>query len=822
MPLAEWLKHKATGAHVAGWVREIAGNEAVLVDGSAAVRVRLASPAEVGDLLKVQLHGTEEPFQVAEGSVVARPTERARRILAEWRALDDESLHRHRYVALREPEIGRHLRSAWLLRQLVTEFFRDRGFLYVDTPLLGRTQAEYTSEDYLVVSRHTRRGVYSLPQSAQLYKQMLVGAGVWRYFQISRCFRDEAERADVLREFNQVDVELAFTSEEELQALIEDLICHIFDGFGVPIERPFRRISLAESLAKYGNDKPALAEGDRMVGIFITDMPMAKRDHRGRLRGYHHPMMAPEDSALPLPADVDLTTVRATGFDLVLGGIEIASGNMRAADVALQRDLLDRFGMPPDEQEDLLGSLLEGLEFAFPPHGGFGVGFERLLGILDRTASLKDIVPFPKYNRDWCPLTRSPFTPHGEMLEGCRQVLEDLSDDSGGAAGRGLSARAVRRPERSALGPEPMDVIVSRMGGCRFPMHIGGTFLQPPASFLAAAQRELGRHAAHQYAPVGGIMELRQALAAWHSRQTGRAIDASQVLVTSGAGEASLALISLALEPEDAALLLSPHWHLVSGQVRSRGARIDEVPFFRGGQAPGPERTRELLERSCRPDTRLLYLATPNNPDGAVLDAASLEVVVQFARERDLWLLCDEVYDRLVYAPGRMTSAWSVPGAGAKLVTLHSFSKSIGVAGARIGYLIADPEAIPALEHMIRHASFCASPVFQAGCLAALEDQEFFARQLQVFDDARQRSARALDVRPPDGGIYHFFPVRGEAAALAPALLRDTGVAVLSGAGAGEAYGSWMRVCFTSLPPDDAEEGARRVATWLHERGQRV
>ena len=402
-------------------------------------------------------------------------------------------------------------------------------------------------------------------------------------------------------------------------------------------------------------------------------------------------------------------------------------------------------------------------------------------------------------------------------------MLEDPSDTSTEGGGvRGLSARAVRRPERPVIGPEPMDVTVSRMGGCRFPMHIGSTFLQPPASFLAAVQRELGRHAAHQYAPVGGIMELRKVLAAWHSRQTGRTIDASQVLVTSGAGEASLALVSVALAPGDAALLLSPHWHLISGQVRSRGARVDEVSFFTAGRAPGPEQTRELLERYCRPDTRLLYLATPNNPDGAILDAASLAAVVQFARERDLWLLCDEVYDRLVYPSRRMASAWSAPGAGAKLVTLHSFSKAIGVAGARVGYLIANPEAIPALEHMIRHASFCASPVFQAGCLAALEEQAFFDHQLQVFDEARQRSARALGVQPPDGGIYHFFPVRDEAAALAPALLRDTGVAILPGGGAGEAYRSWIRVCFTSLPPEDAEEGAGRVATWLHEHGQRV
>ena len=832
VPLADWLKGGAGAARaqVAGWVQEVGGGEVVLADGSASVRVRPLAPAATGDLLKVQLRGAGEPFEVVEGGVVVRPTERARRILCGWREQDSEVRERHRYVGLRQPPLGRHVRSAWLLRQLVMDFFRDRGFVYVDTPLLGRTQAEYTAEDYLVVSRHTRRGVYSLPQSAQFYKQMLVGSGVWRYFQISRCFRDEAERADVLREFNQVDVEVAFTSEDELLALLEDLVCHVFDGFGLAIERPFRRMPLAEALARFGNDKPALVEGDRAVGLFVVDMPMARRDASGRLRGYHHPMMAPDPRFLPLSPEADLTEIRATGFDLVLGGIEIASGNMRISNPALQREVLDRFRMPEDEQEELLGSLLDGLEFAFPPHGGFGLGFERLLAVLDRTPSLKDVVAFPKASRDWCPLSRSPFAPHRELLDSCRQVLDGLaahedeeSDErTGPAASRRLSARALRQPERSVTGPEPMDVVLARAGGCRFPMHIGGTFLPPPDSFSSAVARELHRPSAFHYAPVGGAPDLRQALAEWHSHQTGRAIDAAQVLVTCGAGEACASLISLAVGPGDAALLLSPHWHLVTGQVRSRGARVDEVAFFEGGRPPSADRIGELLERACRPDTRLVYLASPNNPDGAVLDPAALAEVVEFARARDLWLLCDEVYDRLVYRPGRMTSAWSVPKAGTRLVTVHSFSKAIGVPGARVGYLIADRDAVPGLEYAIRHASFCAPPLFQAGCLAALSDRAFFAHQTEVFDEARMRTSRVLGTRPPDGGIYHFVPVRGEASALIPALLRDSGVAVVSGVGHGEAYGSWIRMCFTALPPDEAEEGARRVAAWLDERGQRA
>lgn len=369
---------------------------------------------------------------------------------------------------------------------------------------------------------------------------------------------------------------------------------------------------------------------------------------------------------------------------------------------------------------------------------------------------------------------------------------------------------------------EPMDVTVARAGGCRYPMHIGGSHLAPPASFLDAVARELRRPAAHQYAPVGGTRELRAQLAAWHGRTAGRRFDERQVAVGCGAGDCLAALLETILHPGDGAVVLSPHWHLITGQLRARGARIDELPFFTGGTAPGAAETRALLEPHLGPDVRLIYLATPNNPDGALVSAESLAVLIELAHQRDLWLLCDEVYDRLVYAPRQMVSAWQIEGAGRKLVTAHSFSKAIGAAGARVGYLLADPEVVPGVELALRHRSFCASPLFQAGCAAALDDAAFAAEQLAAFDQARRRSAEALGVRPPDAGIFHFLPVRDEAATLAPALLRDTGVATVPGGGAGAAYQRFLRICFTSLPIEDAEAGARKIAAWLDARGQRI
>jgi aspartate/methionine/tyrosine aminotransferase/elongation factor P--beta-lysine ligase len=805
---------------VAGWIVARTQHGLRVVDGSAAVEFTAHDlDAQTGDLLVCRL-GTENGQVLCSAPVVvARSTERARRTLESWDANDNELTYRHRYVHLRDPHHGSALRESWRLRQLVFDYFRRHDFTYVDTPILSRTQAEYTDDDFIVISRYTDRGVYTLPQSAQLYKQLLMGAGIWRYFQFSKCFRDEPTRADSLTEFTQIDVEVSFSTQESLMELAEDFVATMFLEFkGVKLERPFLRLSMEEALARHGTDKPALSLRGQPVGLFITDMPMAYRDERGALRGHHHPMMAPDPGHLPLEENDLLTGLRSTGFDLILGGIEVGSGNMRISDAALQHKILDRFGFSGKDREDLLGTLLEALEFAIPTHGGFGVGFERLLTLCTDRNSLQEVCAFPKLRRDWCPMSRSPFVPRRDSMEFYRNALNSIYE---------ASERESAQPERRPLFPArpvaeaptaQMAASLAKLGGCAFEMHIGDSHLPPPESFVGAIQARMNDAAMFRYSPPGGLPELREALAARHSRVAGAHVAPAQVLICNGATEGVSAIVRTALQQGERAMLLSPHWPLIRGQLHQHGCAIDEVHFFERGHAPSPERARALLESNFHSSTRLIYLANPNNPDGAVMSAETLRAILDFAIERDLWVISDEVYEEQVYHPARYVSTRAVEASYPRLVTVHAFSKLIGMPGIRVGFVIAHPEAAGHFSRTLQHTTYCVPALWQHGCLAALEDTAFFERQRGAFDEARVRTARALGVEAPAGGIYHFFEVRGESASIAESLMREVSVALTPGQVGGSHYGSWLRMCFTSLPPVRAEEGAGRVAQWLRQR----
>lgn len=805
---------------VAGWVSEQHMENVTIVDGSG--ELEFAAPdldVQIGDLVLCRLLLSSGRVQSAEPRVVARPTSRARRVLETWVSSDKERAYRYRYLQLRDPHHGRMLREASRLRQLIVDFFYRRDFIYVDTPILSKTQGEYTDDDYIVVSRYTNRGVYSLPQSAQLYKQFLIGAGVCRYFQLSKCFKDEPNRTDSLTEFTQIDVEVSFSSQEALMSLAEEFIAEMFlEMKGVMLERPFLRLSIAEAYSKHGTDKPALIRDGKPFGLFITDMPMAYRDDASGLRGFHHPMMAPDPRHLPIKKEDDLTALRSTGFDIIVGGVEMGSGNMRIENKELQHMVLDHFGVLEHEREELMGSLLEGLEFAFPPHGGFAIGFERLMMILSGRGSLHEVTAFPKLRRDWCPLTRSPFIPRPEALKDYSSVLEMLHQGARAAEGPVKDIPLFPQGQTKDAPTARLSLSLSQRGGCAYPMHIGDSHLPPPPAFLAAMESRLGQTKMFRYALPGGLPELRESLASRHSSWMGVRLETNQVLISNGATEAIAATVNLTMAPDDRAMLLSPCWPLIRGQVRQFGCEVEEVPFFEGGKAPSPDRIKEILRDHHKPRTRLIYLASPNNPDGAILDPQALGTIIEFAIEHTLWVISDEVYEEQVYEPGRFVSAHTVAPTYERLVSVHSFSKSMGIPGIRVGYLIAQPKVTERLGRELQNMTYCVPSLWQYGCLAALDDLSFFERQAEVFNDARVRTARALRIPPPDGSIYHFIKVRGESASIAESLLREMDVALAPGEVGGSNYGSWLRLCFTSLPPDQAESGAARVYQWLHAR----
>jgi aspartyl-tRNA synthetase len=425
---------------------------------------------------------------------------------------------RHRVLDLRRPELHRNLILRHRLMQATRRYFDQHGFLEIETPILTKPTPE-GARDYLVPSRVHPGEFFALPQSPQLYKQLLMVAGLDRYFQIARCFRDEDLRADRQPEFTQIDIEASFIGLEDVLAFGEGLVQTLWAEAGHRLELPIQRLRHADALEKYGTDKPdlryglelfdateifrgadfsitrkAIEAGGRVRGIrvpgggtltrkqldeieaaakslgaagllrlkriggtlegpaakyvpeaaagrldlsegdlallvagpdhvsspaldrvrqevgrrlslipegenrfvWIVDFPLFEKDPvSGALSSVNHPFTGPNPEDLAL-LDSTPERVRALAYDMVLNGTELGGGSLRIADPALQRRIFSLVGIPEQQAEQRFGFLLEGLRAGAPPHGGFAFGLDRIVMLLARADSLRDVIAFPK------------------------------------------------------------------------------------------------------------------------------------------------------------------------------------------------------------------------------------------------------------------------------------------------------------------------------------------------------------------------------------------------------------------------------------------
>ncbi|HLB76007.1 MAG TPA: aspartate--tRNA ligase, partial [Candidatus Dormibacteraeota bacterium] len=450
----------------------------------------------------------------------------------------DESLRlRYRYLDLRRMEMTRNLELRHRMVKAIRDFLDREGFLEIETPVLIRSTPE-GARDYLVPSRVNLGRFYALPQSPQLYKQILMVAGYDRYFQIARCYRDEDLRADRQNEFTQLDLEMSFVTEDDVLDVTERCFAYVWQtvlGRAVPV--PFRRVTHADALLRYGVDKPdlryglelvdltphfqstgfqvfrqALAQGGAIRGLrvpagsalgrkeidgltevaktakakglafwyrealewrspitkfftaeelgalqgatearpgdlvlavaaeprvaagamgairkavaerrglipanafefaWITEFPMyARNEETGQIEAEHHPFTAPH------PADVDLIEtdplrVRARSYDLVLNGIELASGSIRIHDPGLQQRIFAQLGWTKEEAARRFGFLLEAFEYGAPPHGGIAPGIDRAVMLAAGEQTIRDVIAFPKNQQAQEPMTGAPAT----------------------------------------------------------------------------------------------------------------------------------------------------------------------------------------------------------------------------------------------------------------------------------------------------------------------------------------------------------------------------------------------------------------------------
>jgi aspartyl-tRNA synthetase len=322
----------------------------------------------------------------------------------------EESRFKYRYLDLRRKKIFDNFILRSRLYKTIRTFLDARGFIECETPILTKSTPE-GARDYLVPCRLNPGHFYALPQSPQLFKQIFMVAGIERYYQIAKCFRDEDLRADRQPEFTQLDLEMSFVDEEDIFSLTEQIMQLILKEIkGVKIEIPFARIGYDEAQKIYGSDKPDLRneQNSEFAFAWVIDFPLFKYNkEEKRWESEHHPFTSPRQEDLDA-LEKEPKKVKARSYDLVLNGMEIGSGSIRIHNQELQERIFKIIGISKEQAHKRFGFLLEAFQYGAPPHGGIAFGLDRLLAILAGEASIREVIAFPKTSAGICPLTNAP------------------------------------------------------------------------------------------------------------------------------------------------------------------------------------------------------------------------------------------------------------------------------------------------------------------------------------------------------------------------------------------------------------------------------
>ncbi len=360
-------------------------------------------------------------------------------------------------------------------------------------------------------------------------------------------------------------------------------------------------------------------------------------------------------------------------------------------------------------------------------------------------------------------------------------------------------------------------------GGSLIPLQIGDTYLAPPADALATASDD--HRVLSIYGRPPGVGELRDAIAAFR-RRGGMTVAASGANVHVGCGctHALFCAVRAVLDPGDEVLVASPFWPLFPGLLATAGGRLKEVDLSGALYRDPSFDVVAALEAARTPATRAVYIITPNNPDGMVLDRKALEGIAAFAERHDLWVLSDEVYADFVYE-GEHLSIATLPGMAERTITSHSLSKSHALAGARIGYVIAPERVIAATCKISNHTVYNVPVAMQRVALAAIVGGDgWLVAARQAYRAARDAASAALhevgiahDL--PRGGSFFFIDMgpRLGGHTLQALLERaiDHGVLLAPGDAFGESSARHVRLCFTGVPQPQLLDGIRRFGRAL-------
>ncbi|MCX6798208.1 MAG: aspartate--tRNA ligase [Candidatus Falkowbacteria bacterium] len=309
----------------------------------------------------------------------------------------------YRYLDLRSERMKNNLKLRQVVNLFLRNYFSQLGFWEIETPYLTKGTPEGARE-FIVPSRLHRGEFYVLPQSPQQFKQLLMVAGLEKYFQIVRCFRDEDQRGDRQPEFTQFDLEMSFAPQAEILDLMEAAMIALVKAVSpesIIKETPFPRFTYQEAVEKYKSDKPDLrtdAEKDDKTLAFcwVSDFPLFEKDSvDNKINAVHHPFTRPKtEDEKKLTSDP--LAVRAEAYDLVLNGYEIGGGSLRIHERKLQEKVFKILGLKSKEINTRFGHLLEAFKYGPPPHGGIALGLDRLISCLLGEKNIREVMAFPK------------------------------------------------------------------------------------------------------------------------------------------------------------------------------------------------------------------------------------------------------------------------------------------------------------------------------------------------------------------------------------------------------------------------------------------
>lgn len=334
--------------------------------------------------------------------------------------VNEELRMEYRYLDLRDPKMQKNLVKRSEVLRFLNNHLKDNSFIEIETPDLTKGTPEGARE-FVVPSRKHPGNFYVLPQSPQQFKQLLMVAGLERYFQIARCFRDEDSRGDRQPEFTQLDIEMSFIEEEDVLSLIEEMMIKLVETVFPEkkfSKKPFPRLNYDDVMEKYKTDKPDLREiknnPDELAFAWIVNMPLLEYSKtEKKWVSSHHPFTAPSDLSAETLAKAEalakegkpqnneqLGKIKAKAYDLILNGYEIGGGSIRIHDRELQNKIFEILGLTAEEIEVRFGHMLKAFEYGAPPHGGIALGLDRLMMLLMNETSIREVMAFPKTGDD--------------------------------------------------------------------------------------------------------------------------------------------------------------------------------------------------------------------------------------------------------------------------------------------------------------------------------------------------------------------------------------------------------------------------------------